>query len=360
MIECDVASDAAVRAAVDELAAHMPVLHGIVHSIAWAPAEDLQGKFVETSRDGFAAANDISSYSLISIAREAQRLMTEGGAIVTMTYAGSWRVIPNYNVMGPAKASLESSVRYLAADLGPAGIRVNAVSAGPIATVAARTIKDFSGMLDLLESHTPLRRNVTSRRGRRRHGLPAQRPLARDHRRGRARRRRRARGDVNARRAEPPRDRLLRPRPGVRPRARRERRRRDALVEHDQAPARGRVLARRRGGRAARRASRTPSSPGRRSAAPESCTAFATRRRSHSPTCVHLSLAVSDNDATNIVLSFVGLDKVNALAEELGLPATRMRRRMMDVEAREAGRENTTSAARHGRPARRSSRRGRA
>ena len=162
MIECDVASDAAVRAAVDDLAARMPVLHGIVHSIAWAPAEDLQGKFVETSRDGFAAANDISSYSLIAIAREAQRLMTEGGGVVTMTYAGSWRVVPNYNVMGPAKASLESSVRYLAADLGPAGIRVNAVSAGPIATVAARTIKDFSGMLDLLKSHTPLRRNVTA------------------------------------------------------------------------------------------------------------------------------------------------------------------------------------------------------
>ena len=133
MIECDVASDAAVRAAVDDLAERMPVLHGIVHSIAWAPAEDLQGSFVETSRDGFAAANDISSYSLIAVAREARRLMTQGGAIVTMTYAGSWRVIPNYNVMGPAKASLESSVRYLAADLGPAGVRVNAVSAGPIA-----------------------------------------------------------------------------------------------------------------------------------------------------------------------------------------------------------------------------------
>lgn len=162
LIECDVASDDAVRAAIDALAAHMPVLHGIVHSIAWAPAEDLQGRFVETSRRGFAAANDISSYSLIAVAREARRLMTEGGAVVSMTYAGSWRVVPNYNVMGPAKASLESSVRYLAADLGPAGIRVNAVSAGPIATVAARTIKDFSGMLDLLESHTPLRRNVTA------------------------------------------------------------------------------------------------------------------------------------------------------------------------------------------------------
>jgi enoyl-[acyl-carrier protein] reductase I len=140
----------------------MPVLDGMVHSIAWAPAEDLQGSFVQTSRAGFAQANDISSYSLIATAREARRLMTRGGGIVTMTYAGSWRVVPNYNVMGPAKASLESAVRYLAADLGPDGIRVNAVSAGPIATVAARTIKDFSGMLDLLASHTPLRRNVTT------------------------------------------------------------------------------------------------------------------------------------------------------------------------------------------------------
>jgi enoyl-[acyl-carrier protein] reductase I len=162
LIECDVSSDEAVRRAIDELAESMPVLDGMVHSIAWAPAEDLQGSFVQTSRSGFAQANDISSYSLIATAREARRLMTRGGGIVTMTYAGSWRVVPNYNVMGPAKASLESAVRYLAADLGPDGIRVNAVSAGPIATVAARTIKDFSGMLDLLASHTPLRRNVTT------------------------------------------------------------------------------------------------------------------------------------------------------------------------------------------------------
>ncbi len=162
MIELDVSSDQAVRRAVTELEDSMPVLDGLVHSIAWAPAEDLQGSFVETTRDGFAQANDISSYSLIALARETRRLMTKGGAVVTMTYAGSWRVVPNYNVMGPAKASLESAVRYLAADLGPQGIRVNAVSAGPIATVAARTIKDFSGMLELLESHTPLRRNVTS------------------------------------------------------------------------------------------------------------------------------------------------------------------------------------------------------
>jgi len=162
LIACDVTSDGGVAKAMRVVAGHMPVLHGLVHSIAYAPAEDLQGSFVETTRDGFAVANDVSSYSLIAAAREARRLMAQGGAIVTMTYAGSHRVIPNYNVMGPAKASLEASVRYLAADLGPAEIRVNAVSAGPIHTVAARSIKDFAGMLDLLQTHTPLRRNVTA------------------------------------------------------------------------------------------------------------------------------------------------------------------------------------------------------
>ena len=162
LLECDVASDDGVSRAMKRLAAEMPVLHGLVHSIAYAPAHDLQGSFVETTRDGFAVANDISSYSLIAAAREARRLMVRGGAIVTMTNAGSHRVIPNYNVMGPAKASLEASVRYLAADLGPAEIRVNAVSAGPIHTVAARSIKDFAGMLELLQTHTPLRRNVTA------------------------------------------------------------------------------------------------------------------------------------------------------------------------------------------------------
>jgi len=162
LLECDVASGDGVSRAMKRLAAEMPVLHGLVHSIAYAPAHDLQGSFVETTRDGFAVANDISSYSLIAAAREARRLMVRGGAIVTMTYAGSHRVIPNYNVMGPAKASLEASVRYLAADLGPAEIRVNAVSAGPIHTVAARSIKDFAGMLELLQTHTPLRRNVTA------------------------------------------------------------------------------------------------------------------------------------------------------------------------------------------------------
>jgi enoyl-[acyl-carrier protein] reductase I len=161
LIECDVTSDAAVATAFARVAETMPVLHGLVHSIAYAPAEDLQGSFAETTRAGFSAANDISAYSLIAVAREARPLFATGSSVVTMTYAGSNRVVPNYNVMGPAKASLEASVRYLAADLGPAGVRVNAVSPGPIHTVAARSIKDFASMLDLLEQHTPLRHNVT-------------------------------------------------------------------------------------------------------------------------------------------------------------------------------------------------------
>ncbi len=161
-IECDVTDDEAVRAAFAQIATLAPVVHGLVHSIAWAPAEDLQGSFVTTTRSGFAAANDVSAYSLVAVAREAQALLAPGSSLVTMTYAGSERVIPNYNVMGPAKASLEACVRYLAADLGPGGVRVNAVSAGPIHTVAARTIKDFGSMLELLEKHTPLRRNVTA------------------------------------------------------------------------------------------------------------------------------------------------------------------------------------------------------
>jgi enoyl-[acyl-carrier protein] reductase I len=149
LIECDVREDKAIHKAIGELAEAMPVLDGIVHSVAYA-------------RLGFAQANDISAYSLIAVAREAHRLMSRGGSVVTMTYQGSRRVIPNYNVMGPAKASLEASVRYLAADLGRVDIRVNAVSAGPIHTVAARSIKDFGTMLGMMEKHTPLRRNVTA------------------------------------------------------------------------------------------------------------------------------------------------------------------------------------------------------
>lgn len=162
LVACDVSSDEALHEAFTCIGEIAPQVHGIVHSIAWAPAEDLQGSFVSTTRAGFAAANDVSAYSLVAVAREARPLLTSTSSLVTMTYAGSRRVLPNYNVMGPAKASLESCVRYLAADLGPQGVRVNAISAGPIHTVAARTIKDFGSMLELLQGHTPLRRNVTA------------------------------------------------------------------------------------------------------------------------------------------------------------------------------------------------------
>src|SRR5207237_3705288 len=136
------------------------VLHGMVHSVAFAPAEDLKGDFVNTSREGFRIAHDISAYSLLAVARSAAPLMTDGGGIVTMTYYGAERVVPRYNVMGVAKAALECSVRYLAYDLGPKKIRINAISAGPIKTLAARGIADFSDMLKSHADRAPLRRNV--------------------------------------------------------------------------------------------------------------------------------------------------------------------------------------------------------
>jgi enoyl-[acyl-carrier protein] reductase I len=132
----------------------------VVHSIAFASREDLSRPFVETSRDGYLMAQEISSYSLVAVARAISPLMTAGGAIMTLSYLGAMRVIPNYNVMGVAKAALEASVRYLASDLGPANIRVNAISAGPVKTASARGIKDFSSVLDLVASRAPLRRNT--------------------------------------------------------------------------------------------------------------------------------------------------------------------------------------------------------
>ncbi len=132
----------------------------VVHSIAFANREDLSRPFVETSRAGFATALDVSAYSMIAVARATAPLMTEGGSMITLTYLGSSRVVPNYNVMGTAKASLEAVVRYLASDLGPSGIRVNAISAGPVKTASARGIRDFSKVLDAVAGHAPLRRNT--------------------------------------------------------------------------------------------------------------------------------------------------------------------------------------------------------
>lgn len=135
-------------------------IHSVVHSLAFAKHEELGNPFVETSREGFLLAQNVSAFSLVGVARALSPLMTEGGSITTLTYIGSTRVVPNYNVMGVAKASLEASVRYLASDLGSKNIRVNAISAGPIKTVSARGVKDFSSILEVVQQRSPLRRNT--------------------------------------------------------------------------------------------------------------------------------------------------------------------------------------------------------
>ena len=158
---CDLTKDDEIARLFDELKSKYGVLHGIVHSVGFAPPDELKNPFLMTTREGFRIAHDISVYSLIAVARGAAPLMTEGGGIVTLTYYGSEKVVPNYNVMGVAKAALEATVRYLANDLGPKAVRVNAISAGPIKTLAASGIKDFSKLLGIVAAHAPLRRNIT-------------------------------------------------------------------------------------------------------------------------------------------------------------------------------------------------------
>ena len=160
---CDVAQDSEVDSLFTELSAHWDSLDSLVHSVAYAPADQLEGDFVDvTTREGFRMAHDISSYSLIALTKAAKPLLSKAhGNVLTLTYQGSERVLPNYNVMGLAKASLEANVRYLASSMGPLGVRVNAISAGPIRTLAASGIKNFRKMLAYNESATPLRRNVT-------------------------------------------------------------------------------------------------------------------------------------------------------------------------------------------------------
>jgi enoyl-[acyl-carrier protein] reductase I len=158
VFDCDVTQDADLARLTEIVRAHGR-LDTVVHSIAFANRDDLSRPFVETSREGFALAQDVSAYSLVALARATAPLMTEGGSLMTLTYLGSTRVVTNYNVMGVAKAALEASVRYLAADLGPAGIRVNAISAGAVKTTSARGIRDFSKMLDAVATRAPLRRN---------------------------------------------------------------------------------------------------------------------------------------------------------------------------------------------------------
>lgn len=137
-------------------------LDGLVHAIAFAPAEDLEKPFVETSREGFRIAQDVSAYTLVALTREARSLFAAGGggAVVTFTYMASEKIVPGYNVMAAAKASLETSVRYLAHDLGPDRIRVNAVSAGPVSTLAARGVSGFTRILDIVKKRAPLKRNI--------------------------------------------------------------------------------------------------------------------------------------------------------------------------------------------------------
>jgi enoyl-[acyl-carrier protein] reductase I len=160
LVQMDVGSDSQIVMAFDNIKKKWDRLDFLVHAVAYAPRHALDGRFVETSREDFRVAQDISAYSLAALARASMPLMTDGGSIVTLSYLGSERVVPHYNVMGVAKASLESSVRYLAYDLGESNIRVNAVSAGPIKTLAASGISGFGSMLRHHRTRAPLQKDV--------------------------------------------------------------------------------------------------------------------------------------------------------------------------------------------------------
>ncbi|HSP15432.1 MAG TPA: enoyl-ACP reductase [Thermoanaerobaculia bacterium] len=162
LLPCDVTVDQEIDTVYREIGDKFGRLDALVHSVAFAPREDLENEFVKTSRDGFKTAHDISAYSLVALTRGAVPLMEKngGGAVLAMTYYGAEKAVEGYNLMGVAKASLEASVRYLAANLGPKNIRVNAISAGPVNTLAARGIKGFTGMLHHHAERAPLRRNV--------------------------------------------------------------------------------------------------------------------------------------------------------------------------------------------------------
>jgi enoyl-[acyl-carrier protein] reductase I len=160
ILPCDVSKDEDLKALAESVRNEFGTLDFVVHAVAFALREELDGDFVNTSREGYRIAQDISSYSLTALAREVVPLMPNGGSIVTLSYLGGERVVPHYNVMGVAKAALEMSVRYLAADLGPKGIRVNAISAGPIKTLAASGVHGLSKMLEYHRTYAPLRRNT--------------------------------------------------------------------------------------------------------------------------------------------------------------------------------------------------------
>lgn len=159
---CDVTSDADIAAAAETVKAHWGAADILVHSIAFAPREALGGRFIETTRHGFSVAMDVSVYSLPALCLAFEPILNPGGSVIAMTYYGAQKVVTNYNVMGVAKAALEASVRYLAVDMGAKGIRVNAISAGPVKTLAASAISGFSSILHHIEEHAPLHRNITT------------------------------------------------------------------------------------------------------------------------------------------------------------------------------------------------------
>ncbi len=161
ILPCDVTNDEDIKSVFETVKKEWGSLDTLIHSVAFANKDELKGGFIDTSREGFALALDVSAYSLVALTREAAPLMNENGSIMSMTYYGSVKVMPNYNVMGVAKAALEASTRYLAADLGPQGIRVNSISAGPIKTLAAMGISSFNAILNRVEEKAPLRKNVT-------------------------------------------------------------------------------------------------------------------------------------------------------------------------------------------------------
>jgi len=160
ILPCDVTKDEDIAAVFKSVSEKFGKLHLLLHSVAFAPKDALEGEFVNTSREAFRVAHDVSAYSLVALARAAAALMTEGGSIVAMSYYGAEKVVPHYNVMGVAKAALEASTRYLAYDLGPRRIRVNCISAGPVNTLAARGLSGFTEMLKHYDAHAPLKRNV--------------------------------------------------------------------------------------------------------------------------------------------------------------------------------------------------------
>lgn len=161
LMPCDVTRDEDIARVFAELKQKFGKLHLLLHSVAYAPREALEGDYLSTSREAFRVAHDVSAYSLVALAREAAPLMTDGGSIISLSYYGAKKVIPRYNVMGVAKASLEASTRYLAYDLGPKAIRVNCISAGAVNTLAARGISGFTEMMKKYEERAPLKRNVT-------------------------------------------------------------------------------------------------------------------------------------------------------------------------------------------------------